>query len=221
MQEALTLFGTDQLTYLGLIDIINKQLREKSLNFGQILDIIEKRSKEFNLDNSITAKILECIMESRIKAGEYYNYHQVSYVLQNFGNLILSSHKILENIDKYNPDLIISIMNKEFKSFPNLPLQTKHITFNIEDNYELCTYNIYKRSINQFADLIHEYLRNKKTVIVHCFAGVSRSPTLILNYLIRHKKMNLYSAIKFLSEKRECISPNSNFLNLILDINMT
>ena len=50
-------------------------------------------------------------------------------------------------------------------------------------------------------------------VLVHCAAGMSRSPTIVIAYIMWKKKMYLNDAIKFVREKRPLISPNANFMN--------
>ncbi|PRP76262.1 hypothetical protein PROFUN_07784 [Planoprotostelium fungivorum] len=49
-------------------------------------------------------------------------------------------------------------------------------------------------------------------VIVHCAAGVSRSATIIIAYLMKHKSMTLRQAFDFVREKRPVVNPNSGFL---------
>ena len=50
--------------------------------------------------------------------------------------------------------------------------------------------------------LIDTAVNMGKTVFVHCKNGHARSPTLVVAYLMKYKKMNVEEAIKFISEKR-------------------
>ena len=50
-------------------------------------------------------------------------------------------------------------------------------------------------------------------IFVHCAAGMSRSPTIVVAYIMWKKKLSLNNAIKFVKEKRPIISPNDNFMN--------
>lgn len=59
------------------------------------------------------------------------------------------------------------------------------------------------------ADSIHAGLQ-RGSVIVHCNAGVSRSTTALIAYLIKYHKMSLYTAVHNIRTIRSCIDI-SNF----------
>ncbi|XP_066499071.1 dual specificity protein phosphatase 16 [Hoplias malabaricus] len=50
------------------------------------------------------------------------------------------------------------------------------------------------------------------SVIVHCAAGISRSPALAIAYVMYSLRMDLDQAYRFVKERRPTISPNFNFL---------
>lgn len=49
------------------------------------------------------------------------------------------------------------------------------------------------------------------TVFVHCFAGVSRSSTSVISFLMAEHQMNFYEALSFVKRKRPIIFPNIGF----------
>lgn len=49
-------------------------------------------------------------------------------------------------------------------------------------------------------------------VLVHCTAGVSRSGTIVLNYLMTEHSMRIDEALEFAREKRKIINPNTGFI---------
>ncbi|KAJ6219575.1 hypothetical protein RDWZM_005387 [Blomia tropicalis] len=59
---------------------------------------------------------------------------------------------------------------------------------------------------------IHEIEMKNCATVVHCFAGVSRSATLVIAYLIRYKKMSLEKAFRHTKSARSVINPNIGFL---------
>ncbi|XP_067088421.1 uncharacterized protein si:ch211-195b15.8 [Osmerus mordax] len=50
------------------------------------------------------------------------------------------------------------------------------------------------------------------SVLIHCAAGISRSPALAVAYIMYHMGMDLDHAYRFVKERRPSISPNFNFL---------
>lgn len=64
-------------------------------------------------------------------------------------------------------------------------------------------------STNQF---ITEAFREKGKVLVHCLAGVSRSPTVVAAYLIWAAGMRRDEALDLLRERRGVVEPNPGFI---------
>ena len=52
-----------------------------------------------------------------------------------------------------------------------------------------------------------------KQVLVHCAAGVSRSPTLVIAYMMWSKKMSRKEAYEYVSARRPIIDPNEHFMD--------
>lgn len=49
------------------------------------------------------------------------------------------------------------------------------------------------------------------TVLVHCYAGISRSATIVIAYLMSEKQMSLPDAFKLVKSKRIVAFPNPGF----------
>lgn len=59
---------------------------------------------------------------------------------------------------------------------------------------------------------IEQQFGEGRNVIVHCAAGVSRSATVVIAYLIRKHQWVFDEAFSFVKSKRSLISPNSGFI---------
>ena len=86
-----------------------------------------------------------------------------------------------------------------------------HFFPNIEDEDEALIYEIFcdtNKIIHRFFNIDDQ--PNKK-LLIHCMAGVSRSATVLVAYLIRHQAMTFESALRLLRDKRFQVDPNPGF----------
>ena len=58
-----------------------------------------------------------------------------------------------------------------------------------------------------------EFIKNSKIVYVHCAAGISRSASMVMAYLMIGKKMSLDNALNLVRKKRCIVSPNPGFIS--------
>jgi atypical dual specificity phosphatase len=61
------------------------------------------------------------------------------------------------------------------------------------------------------ARFLHRVERLRGRALIHCVAGVSRSATLLVAYLMLHKGMTLLEAYYFVRRRRPCVQPNQAF----------
>ena len=54
-------------------------------------------------------------------------------------------------------------------------------------------------------------------ILIHCMAGISRSVTLVIAYLMQHFGLTMQQAYQFVKEKRPAISPNLNFMGQLVE----
>lgn len=58
-------------------------------------------------------------------------------------------------------------------------------------------------------------LKSGRNVLVHCQQGVSRSPSIVIAYLIRNYGMSFDNALSLLKRQRACVKPNSGFISAL------
>ncbi|KAI8893935.1 protein-tyrosine phosphatase-like protein [Globomyces pollinis-pini] len=74
--------------------------------------------------------------------------------------------------------------------------------------------------LDAVTDIIETCRLNGERVLVHCHAGVSRSSTIVLAYLIRYKQMSLYDAWNQSYKIRPIIRPNRGFAMALKEYEM-
>ncbi|KAI0720682.1 protein-tyrosine phosphatase-like protein [Cerioporus squamosus] len=66
--------------------------------------------------------------------------------------------------------------------------------------------------VKQAAEILERCRAQKKRVLLHCSAGISRSPTVVVAYLMRHHGMTLKEALYAVISARPAVSPNPHFI---------
>eukprot|EP01022_Parablepharisma_sp_SALTPOND_P014969 TRINITY_DN2087_c0_g1_i1.p1 TRINITY_DN2087_c0_g1~~TRINITY_DN2087_c0_g1_i1.p1 ORF type:complete len:237 (+),score=3.93 TRINITY_DN2087_c0_g1_i1:93-713(+) len=66
--------------------------------------------------------------------------------------------------------------------------------------------------LEEIFEFINEGILKNESVLVHCYAGVSRSPAVIIAYLIKSQRWTLGKAYQYVWERRKIVCPNDGFL---------
>lgn len=70
--------------------------------------------------------------------------------------------------------------------------------------------------MSSFFAQAHEFIekqnKTNKGILVHCFAGLSRSATVVASYLMKYRGMRRDDAIAFIKKARPSIHPNDGFM---------
>ena len=132
------------------------------------------------------------------------------------GNLtsVIGDHRIEEEsyLDELNIKVVISAITEEEYEYHMI---TKDDFSNI-NWYRLVIDDDEDERISQhFFDIhkvISEAVSNNNNVIVHCAAGMSRSATLVLAYLMIENRWHYEEAYNFVKKRRPIIQPNIGFI---------
>ncbi|KAI3353991.1 hypothetical protein L3Q82_018540 [Scortum barcoo] len=113
-----------------------------------------------------------------------------------------------------NITLIVNASGLEDVSYPQLDgLQVFHVP--VQDRPHA--------PLSQYFDLVAERINQNRTgrTLVHCTAGRSRSPALIMAYLMRFEGLSLRRAHEAVLEQRPFIRPNAGFWRQLMDYERT
>lgn len=91
----------------------------------------------------------------------------------------------------------------------NKPPNVKMYQYDLDDDYNC--------NISSYFNEIGEIIDNEQIVLINCYAGVSRSATIVIAYLMKKYNKNLYDTFIYVRNNRKCICPNQNFMQHLLE----
>jgi hypothetical protein len=95
--------------------------------------------------------------------------------------------------------------------YPTIPSVTYHRIWLHDDPNEQIDVHF-----ESATDFIHTQLQQGKKVLVHCQAGVSRSATIVIAYLMRYMHLSYSQAFQVVLQCRHFINPNAGFKTQLL-----
>ncbi|XP_058518665.1 dual specificity protein phosphatase 8 [Ochotona princeps] len=129
-------------------------------------------------------------------------------------HLYLGSQKDVLNKDLMTQNGISYVLNASNSCpKPDFICESRFLRIPINDNY--C------EKLLPWLDKSIEFIDKAKLsscqVIVHCLAGISRSATIAIAYIMKTMGMSSDDAYRFVKDRRPSISPNFNFLGQLLE----
>ena len=123
---------------------------------------------------------------------------------------ISGSHfaKDLKELEKNKINAICTAAEIDFK----YPENFKHRVFHIEETFD--------QDISfTFVPVFDFIERNRKegNVLVHCTSGISRSPALLIAYMMQKYNINFDQALERIRNKRPCAEPNGCFIKQLTE----
>jgi dual specificity MAP kinase phosphatase len=94
------------------------------------------------------------------------------------------------------------------------PTEWKYSEYDASDDPD---YNILDEHLDDFVKFMDECRGEKRRVLVHCVAGINRSATLCIAYLVIRENMTLEAAIRHCFGARPIILTNSSFVMQLIE----
>ena len=159
-----------------------------------------KYKKLLNFDNSgqsdLVKKYPSIIIENKLLLGDSDNAEDKNVMIEYGITHILNITQLVDNEFENDKELNIKYLRYELSDSPDE---------NIADKFNDCIQFIQDALNENDGD-------NKNTVLVHCFAGVSRSSSAVISYFMKTKNMSFDDAYHFVQSKRRIIDPNEGFV---------
>jgi len=162
---------------------------------------------------------------SSMSGSSMFNNIQVRRILAANGLDIEPSnmHKILENLYLGNFSssedkealtncgikYILNMAQELDNCYPN-DFEYKNIRIDDDESEDI------SKHFDDATDFIHKARSSNQAILVHCMAGVSRSSSMVLAYLMKYEHMTLLEAYKHTRSRRNCIEPNPGFLGRLI-----
>ena len=94
------------------------------------------------------------------------------------------------------------------------PQHFRYISLNLDDVPNQIIYQALEPSY----EFIRDALSNGGTVLVHCHAGVSRSASIIIYFLMKVKGWSYATALSYLRTYRPIVNPNPGFVRQLISV---
>ncbi|KAG8199479.1 hypothetical protein JTE90_009327 [Oedothorax gibbosus] len=175
------------------------------------------RSVSTNLTAGDGQKFVETLMNGGYNIAR--SGHATGYVVDTkaditvsliMDGLILGSQDVAAEISILDDFNVTHILNVGYR-IPNY-FESKFIYKNVEILDDPSS------NIAIFFEGCFEFIddgRQEGCVLVHCNAGVSRAPTIVIAYLMNRKKMTLKEALALVKSVRASIRPNDGFMKIL------
>ena len=193
-------------------DKIKKVVKKMKYDLSTVNGIESKQERIRNLlfGVSYMTEKKECELCHKIVDRHTYQFHYYSHPSPILKWMFLGTFKNANNIEEIRILGIKYILNcaSEIK-IKNLPNDIKYCQLNLSDS-PFADITKYFEQAFTFIELARK--KNQK-ILIHCKLGISRSPAILMGYLIKYMGYSTKLALDFLKSKRSQVHPNSGFIS--------
>jgi protein-tyrosine phosphatase len=140
-----------------------------------------------------------------------YNVHtpDMNHIID---NIYLGNWADSTNWHQLEQDGITHILTLN-KKMSHTEKQLDEMKSNDIDNMFIYVEDDTESEISQYFDKCISFIKDADNVLVHCSAGISRSVTIVIAYMVREKNMSVNDALAFIRTKRPRANPNCGFIS--------
>ena len=191
-----------------------KQLHDKLLKFN-----LKTKNIEISKNNCRKHQSLQCIcflsfkkrceLCKKLVDNFIYKLHYFSHPSQILNWIYLGNAKNANNIEDIINFRITYVLNCALEVHDkNLPKHIKYCHIKLVDTPQTDIIPFLEKAV----DFIELARKNKKKILIHCKLGISRSPSILIAYLVKYMNFTTMKALDFIKSKRKQIQPNPGFL---------
>lgn len=109
---------------------------------------------------------------------------------------------VSDTLQNYFEDVLDTQNNPKFK----------YLKISVPDSFKIIITDYFHLAFT----FIDNAIANGGKVLVHCFAGKSRSASIVIGYIMKTLKINFEDALDYVAKKRNCIEPNFGFCRQLI-----
>ena len=132
-------------------------------------------------------------------------------------NLYIGPWEARSDVEKLNVKCVVSVLTNKERGYSIYPAELPENV--IEHSYDIndVPNATLEPVLDQCLSIIHQTLTAGSGVLVHCAAGISRSASVIIAYLIQYEGMTMTDAIRHLKSVRPSVYPNRSFMEQLAE----